>query len=319
MDDSIHCRKTAREALWGHGAMLVFAALIAGAFSIGKMAAPHIDPAALTALRFVLAATVMGFVLFLVGQRLEVRFWAAPWRYAVLGALMGGYFVLMFEALKTAQPVSTSALFTLIPAMSAIFGWVLLRQRTTPWATGALGVGAVGAAWVIFRGDVDAMLSLRIGPGETIFFFGCICHALYTPMVKRLNRGEPVLVYTFGTIVGALVVVGIYAVPAVVGTDWPGLPGIVWFTVAYLAIFTTAGTFALLQFAALRIDAGKVMAYGYLTPAFVALYEGALGHGWPRASILVGVVLIVSALAILLLEPGEERDRASGRDGLNPP
>ncbi len=280
--------------------MLLFAALIAGAFSIGKQAAPFIDPAALTALRFLCAFIVMGMALLILRVPVERRHAVAPWRYLILGGLMGGYFVLMFEALKTAQPVSTSAIFTLIPAMSAGFGWMLMRQRFTPVAQLALVIGAIGAVWVIFRADPGALLALDIGRGETVFFFGCILHALYAPMVPRLNRGEPVLVFSLGTILGALVVVGLYAMPAILATDWSALPRIVWITVAYLAIFTTAGTFALLQFAALRLPSGKVMAYGYLVPAFVALYEGLLGNGWPAALVWAGVGLILCALLILL-------------------
>ena len=294
---------SARSPLPGHAAMLLFAALIAGAFSIGKKAAPHIDPAALTALRFLLAAGTIGAAMLALGARVERAHLAAPWRYPVLGALMGTYFVLMFEALKTAAPVSTSAIFTLIPAMSAGFGWMLMRQRFPPAAQLALAIGAVGALWVIFRADLQAFLSLDLGYGETIFFFGCAAHALYTPMIPRLNRGEPVIVFTFGTILGALLVIGLYAMPAILATEWRALPGIVWIAVAYLAIFTTAGTFALVQFAALRLPSGKVMAYGYLVPAFVALYEGLQGNGWPAPLVWVGVALILCALLILLLAP----------------
>ena len=288
-------------ALRGHAAMLLFAALIAGAFSIGKRAAPFIDPSALTAARFVLAGVVVGAALFFFKIRPERTHFVAPWRYLILGGLMGMYFVFMFEALKTAAPVSTSALFTLIPLMSAGFGWILLRQRTTPVAMVALAIGAVGAAWVIFRADLAAFLSFDLGRGESIFFVGSICHALYTPMVRKLNRGEPVPVFTLLTIVGAIVVIGVYAAPAVLATDWMTLPAIVWLTLAYLAIFTTGITFALLQFAAMHLPSGKVMAYGYLTPSFVAIYEGLSGNGWPAPLVWVGVGLILCALLILLL------------------
>ena len=281
--------------------MLLFAALIAGAFSIGKQAATLIDPTALTAARFVCAAFVMGTVVLLTRTRVTRGHARAPWRYLILGGLMGLYFVLMFEALKTAPPVSTSAIFTLIPAMSSVFGWMLMRQRYPLAAKIALVIGAIGAVWVIFRADLGALVSFDLGYGETIFFFGCAAHALYTPMVPRLNRGEPVLVFSLGTIIGALVVVGLYALPAILATDWTSLPGIVWFTIGYLGIFTTAGTFALLQFAAMRLPSGKVMAYGYLTPAFVALYEGLLGNGWPAPMVWAGVGLIICALAILLV------------------
>jgi len=289
------------QALLGHAAMFLFAALIGGAFSIGKRAAPFIDAGALTAARFLLAFIVVGVALSIFGIKPKRSDLTAPWRYLVLGGLMGGYFVFMFEALKTAAPVSTSAMFTLIPLMSAGFGWLLLRQRTTPIAMIALLIGAIGAVWVIFRADFDAILGFRLGYGERIFFIGCACHALYTPMVRKLNQGERVPVFTLLTIVGAALVVGLYAARPLIATEWSTLPSVVWIALGYLAVFTTGITFALLQFAALRLPSGKVMAYGYLTPSFVALYEGMSGNGWPAPMVWIGVGLILTALLILLL------------------
>ena len=42
----------------------------------------------------------------------------------ILGGLLAGYFILMFEALRLTDPVSTGAVFTLTPIMSAGFGWL---------------------------------------------------------------------------------------------------------------------------------------------------------------------------------------------------
>jgi len=46
----------------------------------------------------------------------------------------------------------------------------------------------------------------------------------------------------------------------------------------------------------------KVMAYTYLVPSWVALWEVALGHGAPPLLVLVGVVLTAVALVLLLKE-----------------
>ena len=34
-------------------------------------------------------------------------------------------------------------------------------------------------------------LDLDIARGEIVYFWGCIAHALYAPLVRRFNRGEP--------------------------------------------------------------------------------------------------------------------------------
>jgi len=283
----------------GHLAMLLFSALVAGSFSLGVIVADEVAPVALMAARFLIAGAVIGcFVA--AGPGFRRRDFVALWRYLILGGLFAGYFVLMFEGLKTAGAVSAAAVFTLTPLMSAGFGYVLLRQITTPRMAMALSLAALAALWVIFRADIAAIRAFDIGRGEAIYFIGCILHALYTPMVARLNRGESPVVFTFGMMVAGFVVLSIFGAGKIVQTDWMALPGIVWITLFYISVFASAATFVLLQYATLRLPSAKVMAYTYLTPAWVILWQVALGNTWPAPLVLLGVGATVVALLILL-------------------
>lgn len=283
----------------GHVAMLAFSALVAGSFSLGGQVASEMAPTALNAVRFGLAVVIMGAVVWARGgvPRAALN---APWRYLILGGLFAFYFVMMFEGLKTAPPVAAAAVFTLTPVMSAFFGWVLLRQVVSPRIALALAIGATGAAWVIFRANLDALLAFEVGRGEAIYFAGCIAHALYTPMVRVLNRGEPVLVFAFLTLAACAGVITIWGIGDLAATDWGALRPMVWITIAYVAIFASAVTVFLIQFASLRLPSSKVMAYTYLTPSWVILWEVALGQPVPATLVLAGIVLTVLALGLLL-------------------
>lgn len=292
------------ESLRGHAAMLAFSALVAGSFSLGALAAPHISPVAMTALRFLLAGVLVGAAAW-AGGKLHRGVFAAPWRHLILGLLLSAYFVLMFEGLKTAEAVSTSAVFTLTPLMAAGFGWLTLRQRTTPRMGVALLIGGAGALWVIFRADLEKLLALHVGRGEAIFFFGCVAHALYAPLVRRFSRGESPLALTFGMLVAGCIVLTLAGWGDIRATDWAALPAIVWITLVYVAVAASAMTFVLLQYATLRLPAAKVMAYTYLTPSWVILWEIALGHGAPPLAVTGGVALSILALALLLKDEGQ--------------
>lgn len=294
------------EAARGHLAMLGFSALVAGSFSLGSLVANEIAPAALQAVRFLLAAVVTAGLALASGQMRRAHF-AAPWRYFLLAGFFATYFVLMFKGLKTAAPVSAAAVFTLMPIMAAGFGYLLLRQLMTPRIALGLTVGACGALWVISEGDWAVLLRFEIGRGEMIYFLGCICHAIYAPLLARLNRGEPPVVFTAGILIAGTLLMAVYGWSDMRATDWGALPGLVWITLVYIALFATVATFMLLQVASLRLPASKVMAYTYLTPSWVLLWELALGHGAPVPLVLVGVGLTVAALLILLRqEPGRQ-------------
>jgi len=283
--------------------MLAFSALVAGSFSLGAMAAPYVSPAALTVLRFALAGSLVGATA-LATTGIPRSAWVAPWRYVVLGGLLAAYFVLMFKGLQTAEAISTAAVFTLTPIMAAGFGWLLLRQITTPRMAFALTVGAIGALWVIFRADLAALLKFQIGKGEILYFWGCVAHAIYAPMVRKLNRGEPAVVFTFGMMVAGFLLLLLWGWRDVLETDWAAMPGIVWICLIYVSVAASSMTFVLLQYATLRLPSAKVMAYTYLVPSWVILWEIALGRTPPPALVLGGVAMTILALLMLLRDEG---------------
>ncbi len=289
----------------GHAAMLLFSTLVAGSFSLGAQVAGDIAPAALNALRFAIAAGVVGGVVAATTGLKRAHF-RAPWRFMVMGGIFGGYFVLMFHGLRYASSVSASAVYTLTPIMTAGFGWLLLRQITTKRMALALSIGALGAMIVIFRADWQAFVQLKIGKGEMIYFVGCVAHAIYTPLVRKLNRGEPAGSFTFGMLIAGTIVLTLFGWTDILATDWGGLRPLVWITIAYLAVFASAATFVLLQFATLRLPSAKVMAYNYLVPSWVILWD--LGGGLPLPTGLVFVGPVLSVVALLLLLRGDSHN-----------
>jgi hypothetical protein len=75
---------------------------------------------------------------------------------------------------------------------------------------------------VIFRADWAAIRAFEIGPGEAIFFWGCVAHAAYTPLVRVLNRGEPILAFSFLTLAACAGDPADLGRREIVATDWAG-------------------------------------------------------------------------------------------------
>ncbi|HLP66859.1 MAG TPA: DMT family transporter [Rhizobium sp.] len=293
---------TGRQKLLAHLAMLLFAMLIASSFSIGGLATRSMPPIALQAVRYGATVAVIGTLCFGVFRH-RFRLPSEPARFFVLGLLMAVYMVTMFVALQFTAPVATGAVFTLMPLASAVFAWMLMRQRTRPDVLLSLLLAAVGAIWVIFRGDLAALLAFDVGRGELIYFVGVLCHAAYVPLLRRFNRGEPAIVFVFWATVCTLFFILIPATPQLLSIDYAALPGFVWFAAIYLAVVTTGITFFLLQFASMRLPAPKVLGYGYLTPTFIIILEGLIGHGWASASVFAGALVTAGGLLLMARLP----------------
>lgn len=284
----------------GHLAMLGFSALVAGSFSLGARTANLIDPAALTMARFVVAVVTMAIAAQAFGPGFRRAHLRGSWRWLLLGSIYAIYFVLMFEALKTATSVSTAAVFTLSPILSAVIGWIILRQRTTHRMAIAIAIGALGALWVIFRGSLENVLRFDIGRGELIYFLACIFHAALPALMRKTNRGEPPMVATALLLTGGMITLLPWGIPRALATDWAAVPPLVWTTILYTAVAASAATALLMSFASQRLPGAKVMAYTYLVPSWVIGWEIALGGSAPPMLVLGGIALTIVALVLLL-------------------
>ena len=111
-----------------HLSMLLFAAFIAGSFTTGALAVPYLAPAPLNAVRFILAALLMGAFAFGIARQ-KFALPKAPWRFGITGFLTAIYFVTMFIALTMTQPVATSAVGSSTTASAASS---LTKEKTVP-------------------------------------------------------------------------------------------------------------------------------------------------------------------------------------------
>ena len=280
-----------------HLLMVICSALVATSFTVGAAIAGGLDPAVLTLVRFLLASVILAPY---VRLRSGLCFsWSAIGRCGLISASLVIFFWCMFQSLRFTSALNTSVIFTLVPSISGVYAVFLVGERLQRGRLLALGLGMVGAVWVIFRGDLSLLSAMAWNKGDLIFVAGCFAMGFYTPLVRLLHRGEPMAVMTFWILItgsGWLVVIAGYRLFFI---DWAGVSLMVWAGIGYLAIFCTVITFFLTQYAVPYIGPTKVMAYSYLYPVFVLIIDLVLGHGWPAGSILPGICLVLVAMFVI--------------------
>lgn len=277
--------------------MLVCAVLVSTSFTVGEFIADTLDPAALTLVRFVIAVLIL---LPVVAVRCELRLTLLSFsRYAFISGCLVIFFWCMFLSLRYTTALNTSVLFTLVPAISALYAAVIVRERLGRNRLIALALGLIGAIWVIFHGDMNLLLSLSWNKGDAIFLVGCLAMGLYTPLVKTWHRGEPMEVMTFWILVtGSLWLLPLGGI-ALYRVTWAEVPTSTWVWIVYLACFTTVISFYLTQYAIPAIGPTRVMAYSYLYPGLVLVIDVMLGHGWPEIRVVPGIAVILGAMFVL--------------------
>ena len=264
------------------------------------------DPIVLTLVRFMLAVL---FLLPVIAIRhgLVVPIWSLI-RYAAISACLVLFFWAMFLSLRYTSPLNISVLFTLVPALSAIYATMINRERISGSLLLALVIGLVGAIWVIFEGDLQRFRELAWNRGDLIFFGGCLAMALYTPLVKLLHRQEPMEVMTFWVLVTGCLWLLPGSVLILAGTSLATIPPSTWLWIVYLALFSTVISFYCTQYATRKIGPTRTIAYSYLYPLLVMVFNYILGRGWPPLQVIPGIFLTLAAMGLLLPSSEDNTD-----------
>jgi len=280
-----------------HALMVLAAMLVSTSFTVGAAITRGLDPIVLTLVRFTLAAALFGP---LVHVRYGLGFSPSLFlRSSLISACLVIFFCCMFLSLRFTSALNTSVIFALVPSISGGYALFINKERLGRGQMLALVCGMVGVFWVIFRGDPEQLLAMQWNRGDLIFLGGCFAMGLYTPLIKRLHRGESMAVMTFWVLVSGSLWLLIFAGPRLSVVAWSSVPLFVWLGVAYLAIFTTIITFFLTQYAVPFLGPTKVMAYSYLYPGFVLILDLLLGHGLPPLRVIPGVLVVLAAMFIL--------------------
>lgn len=288
----------ATEGLRAHLAMLLFILVISTTFPVGEAITASLEPIALTFLRFFIATLVLAAVVLANGT------WVRPSliqgaKAAFVGSLLAFYFIAMFEALRFTSAINTGALFALIPAMTAAFGWLILGQTLSRRQLLCLVVAGFGAITVLYGDNLAALSKMSLGFGERLFLVGCVAFAAYSPFVRKFHGSESLSLFTLWVLMGGTLALFIVGLPVIAGVDWFAVPHSTYAGIVYLAVFPTALTFYLAKYASVRLPSGQVMAYTYLLPAFVVVEKTMIGGPPPSSTVVAGVAITAAATFLL--------------------
>lgn len=306
MKTETRARKTASAGLQAapgatvttHLWMVVFSLIIAGSFPVVKAITPGMDSTVLTFWRFLAATAIFALMLPFVKDPRRPG-WSDLARYSVVGGSYGLFFILMFEALKETTPLNTGTIYTTLPLLTILLGAcfgepVRLRQF------GVLTLSMAATLWVIFRGNWDQLIAFQFSRGDLIFFAGTGCLAVYMLSMKKLQRDESKIYFTFFSLLVATIALLAAAVWRSGSLPFPGAG--VWLGIGYLAGPSTAGTFWILQYTTPRLGPNRAVAYTFLTPSAVAALEWGLGLSAPDMAVLPGIGLTLLAVWLLQLK-----------------
>lgn len=292
------------------GLLLVPPLMWAGNAVVGRLAAGHVPPLALNAMRWVLAAIIL---LPLAWRALATpearREIALRWRpLSLLGLLgIGAYNALQYSALTTSSVLNVTLIVASAPFWMLAIGAIFYRTRPTAREAAGAALSLVGVLIVLSRGDPAQLAQVRFVSGDLLMIAAAIAWSFYSWLLARPHPllapgARPdwdwaafLLVQVLFGVVWAGVAAGVEHSVTQAGVRWsPMVVGVL----AYVAIGPSV--LAYRCWGAGVAAAGPAIAaiFANLTPVFAAMLSAAVIGELPQTYHVVAFVLTVAGIAV---------------------
>ena len=277
------------------GLLVLLTAVWGSTFFLIRDLVETVPPTDFLAVRFSIAAVLMLVIFWPHVRRLRRHEWVVG---LGLGAVYGLAQLLQTIGLAHTDASVSGFITGTYVVLTPVFSALLLGERLPPSTWGAVGLATVGLGVLSLRGG------LSFGLGETLTL---ACAAVYALHIIGLGRWSTP---SHATGLAAVQMIAIAVVS--VGSAVPG--GIVlpsgtgqWTAVLYMA--TAAGVLALWvqTWAQARMSATRAAIVMTLEPVFAAFFAVAAGQESPTWRMVVGGVLVLTAMYLVELRAAARR------------
>lgn len=268
-------------------------------FVVTKQAMTQIPPMTLSFIRISIATLVL-LPFGLYRRRLTVGDRSLPWGTLVLLSAIGvAIYYLAFNVALTHISASQGALVqSCIPAMTALMGVVMLRERASGLRLLGVSLSIVGVL-IVFSGATPAsgVTNASSIPGNVLMFVSVIAWSIYTVLAKRVAKYDSVVITTCIMGGGALLLLP-FALFEMSGQSWPVIDAQAWDGVLYLGAIASGAAFLVYNFALRYMDAGQAGVFANLIPIVGVVSGMVLLHEPLSLRAIIGGLIVMIGVGI---------------------
>ena len=269
-------------------------------FVATKYSLRSIPPFTLIFLRFFIASLFLG-ILYLRTRSPKVDR-ADRWRIILTSLIVPGlYFLAETYGLKLSSATSVSLLVATIPIFTAIFAFLLLKERIGLWRGTGIGLSVIGVGTILtaLPGKADGWQLAQAG--NLLGLGAAVCAGLYMALGRDLlNRYSPLTITTFQALAAVVIFLPLASLEWFTH-QWVELDVLTFVAVIYLALFCSVLAFFLWNYGISRLEASRAAVFTNLVPVFTVfgayfllgenIYPGQMIGG----ALVIGGVTLASA------------------------
>lgn len=270
----------------------------AGNIVLGRYAAGHVPPAALSFIRWVGAF----LILIAFAWPFLKRDWPKIRQH--LGVMLiltfAGitiYNVMAYWGLQYTQAINALLITSAHPLLVAAWAFVLYREKLTIWQTIGIALSLAGVLTILTRGDLSALREVRFNIGDVVFFSAQIVYSFYATLIKSRPNISPISFLAFTIGVGAVLLSPIYAAEVAMGITFT-LDTKAFLILAYITIFPSLLAYLFFNRGVELIGPNRAAPFYHLIPIFGSVLaivflgeRPEIFHGVGYALVLAGIYI----------------------------
>ena len=181
-----------------------------------------------------------------------------------------------FKGLQYTTPINGSVIMMTVPIIVLILSTILLNEKINKTKVFGISLGLFGALILSLYGQRTESGN-NILLGNFLIFINAASYSYYLILIKKLtNKYHPFDFIKWLFLFGSLMVLpfGFYELTLV---DWISLPAYIWFSIVFVIVFATFGTYILNPLALTNLKATTVSTFLYLQPIFAGIFAILMG------------------------------------------
>lgn len=223
-------------------------------------------------------------------------------RNIILLGLLGiaSFNALLYKAAHTTTAINISLTQSIMPAIIVLISFLLFGDRITFRQMFAIALCAIGASYIIIRGDIQRLKDLEFVIGDLIMLLAIILYAIYTALLRKRPDIHPLSFLTTTFAVGVVFLLPPYlweiqsSPPLVLSQS-------VILSLIYVAFFPSILAYLCWNRGSYEIGANRAGLYINLLPLFTALLAMFFLEERFQTYHIAGIFLIFSGLLLFNL------------------
>ena len=238
--------------------------------------------------------------LFLPNEKIDKKDFFQLFLASVFGVFIN--MLLFLKGLEFTTPIHASTIMTITPIVILILSIFMLKERITSLKILGVIIGFIGALILTLYGQ-SARAADNILFGNLMIFLNAVSYSVYVILIKKLTAKYHPFTFIKWLFLFGLILVTPFGFSEVQEIQWQSFTPYVTFSVIFVVVGATFGTYLLNPLAISRLKASTVGIFIYLQPVIAGLFAILNGVDFVDAIKISAMLLIFLGVYFVSKKP----------------